>query len=138
MIYTNRAGLGVRVVANFLDFVLLATLFATIIYFVTGSFSFNFADGIAWQSFYTLYLLILPVIWTGYVIGKRICNIQVKRLDDGNVTFSNMFLREIVGNLLIGTLTFGISILISAGMIMFREDKRGIHDIIGGTYVARN
>ncbi|MBD7906717.1 RDD family protein [Sporosarcina gallistercoris] len=138
MIYTNRAGLGVRAVANFLDFVLLATLFATIFYFVTGSFSFNFANGFAWQTFYTLYLIILPIIWSGYVIGKRICHIQVKRVDDGNVTFFNMFMREIVGNVLLGTLTFGVSILISAGMIVFREDKRGIHDFVGGTYVRRN
>ena len=62
----------------------------------------------------------------------------MKRLDDGNVTLSNMFMREIVGYYVIGTLTFGLSIIISAGMIMFREDKRGIHDFVSGTYVARN
>ncbi|REB07450.1 RDD family protein [Sporosarcina sp. BI001-red] len=136
--YTNRAGLGVRVVASFLDFVLLATIIASVIYLVTGSFSLNFANGVVWQSIYTLYLMVVPIIWSGYVIGKRMCHIQVKRLDDGNVTLSNMFMREIVGYYLIGALTFGVSILISAGMIMFREDKRGIHDFLGGTYVARH
>lgn len=138
MIYTNRAGLGVRVVASFLDFVILVTIIASVTYFLTGSFSFSFANGIAWQSIYTLYLVVIPIIWSGYIIGKRMCHIQVKRVDNGNVKLSNMFMREIVGFYLIGALTFGVSILVSAGMIMFREDKRGIHDFLGGTYVARH
>ncbi|WP_025784572.1 RDD family protein [Sporosarcina sp. D27] len=138
MVYTNRAGLGIRVAASFLDFVILATVIASLIYFITGSFSLSFANGIVWQSIYTLYLMVIPIIWSGYVIGKRLCHIQVKRVDEANVTLSNMFKREIVGYYLIGTLTFGISILVSAGMIMFREDKRGIHDFVGGTYVARH
>ncbi|MCM3757150.1 RDD family protein [Sporosarcina aquimarina] len=138
MVYANRAGLGIRLAASFLDFVILATIIASGIYLVTGSFSFSFANGIAWQSIYTLYLMVIPIIWSGYVIGKRMCHIQVKRVDQGNVTLSNMFMREIVGYYLIGTLTLGVSILVSAGMIIFREDKRGIHDFVGGTYVARH
>lgn len=138
MNYTNRAGLGVRVLASFLDFIILATIIGTVIYLLTGSFSLNFANGVAWQSIYTLYLMGIPIIWSGYVIGKRLCRIRVKRMDDGNVTLSNMFMREIVGYYVIGTLTFCLSIIISAGMILFREDKRGIHDFVGGTYVARH
>ncbi len=138
MNYTNRAGLGVRVLASFLDFIILASIIGAVIYLLTGSFSLSFANGVAWQSIYTLYLMVIPIIWSGYVIGKRLCRIRVKRLDDGNVTLSNMFMREIVGYYVIGTLTFGVSIIISAGMILFREDKRSIHDFVGGTYVARH
>ncbi|MEK5070066.1 RDD family protein [Sporosarcina sp. FSL K6-1508] len=87
---------------------------------------------------YTLYLAVFPVLWGGYIIGKRICGIKVKRIDNQNVTFTNMIMREFVGYYLIGLVTFGLSIVVSILMIIFREDKRGIHDIIGGTYVASN
>ncbi|WP_269799271.1 hypothetical protein [Bacillus sp. FJAT-45037] len=46
-----------------------------------------------------------------------------------------MVLREVVGNFIISLVTFGISAVISIFMIMFRSDKRGIHDLIAGTYV---
>jgi uncharacterized RDD family membrane protein YckC len=86
-----------------------------------------------------LYLTITPVFWGGCVIGKRICKIKIKRYEDyENVTFRNMFMREMVGYFIIGVVTFGISIIVSIFMVMFREDKRAIHDFIGGTYVTNN
>ncbi|WP_317934965.1 RDD family protein [Sporosarcina aquimarina] len=138
LIQENHAGLGIRVLASFLDFLVLSIIVASFTFIIKGSFSLSFANGVAWQSIYTLYLMVVPIVWSGYIIGKRLCNIQVKRMDHGNVTLSNMFMREIVGYYLIGSLTLGISIVVSAGMILFREDKRSIHDLVGGTYVARN
>jgi len=85
---------------------------------------------------YTLYLTVIPVLWGGYVIGKRICGIKVKRMDNQNVALPNMIMREIVGYYLISLITLGLSVVVSVFMIIFREDKRGIHDIIGGTYVS--
>ena len=76
MNYTNRAGLGVRVLASFLDFIILATIIGVVVYLLTGSFSLNFANGVAWQSIYTLYLMVIPIIWSGYVIGKHLCSFE--------------------------------------------------------------
>ena len=44
---------------------------------------------------------------------------------------------DLVGKYIVVLATFGISVLISGLMVIFREDKRGIHDFIGGTYVSR-
>lgn len=61
--------------------------------------------------------------------------IKIKRTDGGDVTFTNMILREVVGNGLLVLVTLGISLLISAAMVLVMEDRRGLHDLIGGTYV---
>lgn len=45
-----------------------------------------------------------------------------------------MFLREVIGKFLLSYITFGVATIVS--MVIFRKDKRAIHDFIGGTYVA--
>ncbi|HJF34371.1 MAG TPA: RDD family protein [Sporosarcina psychrophila] len=132
------AAFGVRLLASILDGFILTFTSGFIIYIFSGEFSIDWTNGVVWQLMYTLYLAVFPVLWGGYIIGKRICGIKVKRIDNQNVTFTNMIMREFVGYYLIGLVTFGLSIVVSILMIIFREDKRGIHDIIGGTYVASN
>ncbi|WP_096185721.1 RDD family protein [Evansella halocellulosilytica] len=133
----NATGLGIRLLASFLDFIILVIPISFIIFIFNGHYSYEWTLSFSWQIVYVLYLTIVPVLWGGYIIGKRICKIKIKRVDNQNVTFLNMFLREVVGSYLIVLLTFGLSLVVSIFMILFREDKRGVHDIIGGTYVTR-
>ena len=127
-----------RLFANILDSAILLLFVGIIIFLVTGDYPTELGNTWTWQILYTLYLTITPVLWSGYVIGKRIFKIKIKRYeDDGNVKLSNMFLREVVGFRLLGTITFGLSLIVSFFMIVFRKDKRGIHDFIGGTYVSQ-
>ncbi|WP_235776305.1 RDD family protein [Robertmurraya massiliosenegalensis] len=72
----------------------------------------------------------------GYIIGKRLFRIKVKRMDEEKLTLRNTLLREVVGKLLVVYLTVGISIIVSILMVILREDKRAIHDFIAGTYVS--
>ncbi|RCW51318.1 RDD family protein [Paenibacillus prosopidis] len=81
-----------------------------------------------------LYSLLLPVFWNGYTIGKRICGIQIRKLDGSAPRLGTMILRNVVGGL-IYALTLGIAAIVSAFMVGLREDKRAIHDFIAGTEV---
>ncbi|WP_019241079.1 MULTISPECIES: RDD family protein [Bacillus] len=132
------AGLGVRFLSRLLDSLFFMLVGGIITYLIKGEFSIKWQEGRTWELIYTLYLTIVPVIWGGYIIGKRILKIKIKRMDNEKLTMKNMILREIVGFYLIGLVTFGIANVVSAFMIGFREDKRGIHDFIGGTYVGHN
>ena len=132
------AGLGVRFLSRLLDSLFFMLVGGIITYLFKGEFSIKWQEGRTWELIYTLYLTIVPVIWGGYIIGKRILKIKIKRMDNEKLTMKNMILREIVGFYLIGLVTFGIANVVSAFMIGFREDKRGIHDFIGGTYVGHN
>ncbi|WP_186580319.1 RDD family protein [Aquibacillus kalidii] len=131
------AGFGERLLASFLDVIIISILFGILFYAFTGEYSMDVNKGMSWDIFYVIYLIVIPVLWSGYIIGKRICNIKLKRIDGGNVKLSNTIMRELVGFHLIGIVTFGLSIVVSVFMVIFREDKRAIHDFVGGTYVSK-
>lgn len=82
------------------------------------------------------YAIFIPLSWSGYTIGKRICGIRVAKIDGRELRFGTMVLRQLVGSL-IHIFTLGIAVIVSAFMVGMREDKRAIHDFISGTYVTR-
>lgn len=132
------AGFGLRLLASIIDFFIISSIVGITFYAIYGNYSIEWTYGFIFKLFYTLYLTVIPILWGGYIIGKRICKIKIKRyIDNENVTIFNMVMREVVGNYLVVLATFGISALVSGLMIIFRKDKRGIHDFIGGTYVKR-
>ncbi len=130
------AGFGVRLLADIGDFLILSVPFSTVFFLAGGDYSYHWAMGWRWQAIYTFYLTLVPLVWSGYIIGKRMFKIKVKRMDEQDLTLKNMILREVVGKFVLANVTIGISSLVSMFMIIFREDKRAIHDLIGGTYVS--
>ena len=134
----NPAGFFIRVSAFIIDFFFITTICGILIYLINNVHPIKSTSELTWKLFYISYLTITPVLWGGYVIGKRICNIKIKRFkDDKNVTILNMFMREVVGNYILVLVTFGMSAVASMFMVILREDKRAIHDFIGGTYVEK-
>jgi len=97
--------------------------------------SFPADRGMYWQIIYLSYIILLPLFWHGYVIGKKFGNIKVKPFYREHLTLKNMVTRELIGFYLIGILSLGTAYLVSMIMIAAREDGRGIHDFIGGTSV---
>ena len=127
-----------KVFSKFIDFLIILSILGIVFYIINGNYTIEWTNGFTFRFFYTLYLTIIPILWGGYIIGKRICKIKIKRFkEDKNVTILNMVMREVVGNYIVVLATFGISVLVSGLMVIFRKDKRGIHDLIGGTYVSR-
>ncbi|MDI2586227.1 RDD family protein [Psychrobacillus sp. NEAU-3TGS] len=134
----NPAGFFIRVSAFIIDYFLISTICGILIYFIYKVYPIKPTSELTWKLFYISYLTITPVFWGGYVIGKKICNIKIKRFkDDENVTIFNMFLREVVGKHILALVTFGMSGVASVFMVILLEDKRAIHDHISGTYVER-
>lgn len=84
-----------------------------------------------------LYFLIVPAIWFGYTVGKRAVGVRIVRLDGKKVSVFTMFMRYVVGGLVYG-ITFGIAFIASVFMVIFRKDKRAVHDFIAGTRVVRD
>lgn len=127
-----QAGFWIRLGAAILDAIIVGIPLAVLSYIVTGDFDDNIITNIL--SF--LYSLLLPVVWEGYTIGKRICGIKIRKVSDLSPPgIGTMLLRNIVAGLIYG-ITFGIATIVSAFMIGLREDKRSIHDFIAGTEVV--
>jgi uncharacterized RDD family membrane protein YckC len=129
---TQPAGFGVRFVANIVDWLIINLPLIIIEGLVTGDFS---QDNTFVSTVIFVYVLITPVLWKGYVVGKRIAGIRIVKKDGSNVHIGNMLMRTIVSGIVYG-LTLGIGIIVSAFMVGIREDKRAIHDFIAGTYVT--
>ncbi|CDQ19411.1 RDD family protein [Halobacillus karajensis] len=131
----ERAGFWSRLWALLLDGLMITIPLNLIWFMYQGEWTNNITQGWAWDIVYAAYMTILPVIWNGYVIGKRVLTIQIRKEGDQPVGLLQMFIREIIGKLFLGIATFGIASIISAFMIAFREDKRAIHDKLARTYV---
>jgi uncharacterized RDD family membrane protein YckC len=126
------AGFWIRFGASILDGLLLGLVGIII----TAILNFSETGQLIFDSIVQLgYLLILPVLWYGYTIGKRICGIRIVRMDGSNVGFGTMLLRVLVAGF-VYVITLGIAYIVSAFMVGLRKDKRSIHDILANTYVT--
>lgn len=83
----------------------------------------------------TVYMISLPVIWYGWSIGKRLLGIRIMQVNGQDVTWKIMVKRELF-ILIVYILTFGLFLLLSGVMMVTRQDKRGLHDLMAGTKVA--
>ncbi|HTG69273.1 MAG TPA: RDD family protein [Candidatus Udaeobacter sp.] len=128
-----NAGFWIRLGASLLDGLIVGIPLFLISWLISGGFEGRefFTDVISF-----LYSLLLPVFWNGYTIGKRICSIQIRKLDGSSPGIGTMLLRNVVGGL-VYAVTLGIAAIVSAFMVGLREDKRAIHDFIAGTEVVR-
>lgn len=134
----HAAGFWIRLVADFLDFMIVSVPITLIYYFIVdGEFLTDWSRNTIPNILYTSYLIITPLIWKGYAVGKRICNINIQRVDVQKLNTRTMIFRELIGKVLLIYITFGISTVISIFMISFRKDKRAIHDLIAGKFVNR-
>lgn len=84
-----------------------------------------------------LYTLIVPILWYGYTVGKRIMGIRIFRVDGEKLGIGTMLLREFVAGI-VYIVTLGLGMIVSAFMVGLRKDHRAIHDFIAGTYVTSN
>ncbi|WP_044894807.1 RDD family protein [Bacillus alveayuensis] len=128
---TNPAGFWKRLLANLLDSIIIGIPLAILSYSITGNW-----EGDAFTSILNvLYFLIVPVIWSGYTIGKKIVGIRIVKVNGEKLGFGAMLLRTVVASI-IYVITLGIALIVSAIMVAVREDKRAIHDFLAGTYVT--
>lgn len=130
---SNLAGFWDRFFANLLDGLIISLPIAVLAYLITGKFD----DDVISAPLNLVYSLVVPVVWKGYTVGKRIMQIRIAKVNGDKLGFGTMFMRTVVGGL-VYVLTLGIGIIVSAFMVGLREDKRAIHDFIAGTYVTHN
>ena len=104
------------------------------------------------------YFTILPYFWNGQTIGKRVMKIKVMSEEDEKVTIVNYLIRNLINGLghmilillflylLPNKMYFAVQLILSfiqiilvmtsIYMILYRKDKRGLHDVFSGTKVV--
>lgn len=128
---TTPAGFWRRLLASILDTIIIGLPLALISYFITGDWNGDLFTSLI----DVLYYLIVPVVWMGYTIGKRIVGVRIVKVNGEKLGIGSMLMRTIVAGI-VYVVTLGIGLIISAFMVGLRRDKRAIHDFIAGTYVT--
>jgi uncharacterized RDD family membrane protein YckC len=82
-----------------------------------------------------IYAVAVPILWYGYTIGKRIVGVRIVKVNGKKLGIGTMLLRVLVAGIVYG-LTLGIALIVSVFMVVFRKDKRSLHDMMAGTYVT--
>ncbi|MCU6600104.1 RDD family protein [Peribacillus frigoritolerans] len=130
---SDSVGFWKRLFAGVLDGIIVSAPLAIIFGVITGDWeNENFST-----LFNFLYMVIVPILWYGYTVGKRIMGIRIVRMDGKKLGIGTMLLRYFVAAL-VYAITFGIGFIVSAFMVGIRKDHRSIHDFIAGTYVTSN
>lgn len=128
------AGFWVRFGAMLLDLIIVGIPITIISYLITGDSN----DESVKNMLNFLYSLLVPILWGGYTVGKRIAGIKIRKVyDQKPPSLGTMLLRNVIAGI-IYTLTLGIGLIISAFMVGTREDRRAIHDFIAGTEVVHD
>ncbi|MDX8363461.1 MULTISPECIES: RDD family protein [Bacillaceae] len=126
----SSANLAFRFFAYFIDSVFIFLFISLPIYLITKS-----EEGLLLiQIITSLYVMVLPVFWNGYLIGKRLMGIRVVKTNGQKVTIGTMVIRYIGGSFLY-LISFGILLIISIFMVILRQDNRAFHDLLAGTIV---
>jgi uncharacterized RDD family membrane protein YckC len=130
---TNPAGFWVRFLASIVDTLIISIPLAIIAYILTGNWENENLSG----TISTIYSIVIPIIWYGYTVGKRMMKIRIVKVDGSKLGIGAMLMRVLVAGL-IYIVTLGIAAIVSAFMVGLRQDKRALHDLIAGTYVTYN
>ncbi len=106
----------------------------------------------------TVYFVVVPYFMNGQTFGKRFMKLQIVSENEKPLTMNHyliraLFINSILMNVLdiifilflkkkvyfiandISTYFFGAFYIVSVVMILFREDRRGLHDFLGNTRV---
>lgn len=136
-IYQNVAGIGERLLAFFIDFlIMLAYFFLTI--FLLGAFASDSRDDWEIGSFMMilnlpvyLYSLLFETLWDGKTPGKSAMKLKVVKLDGSKPGFGSFFVRWILRTVDILMSTGGVAVV----TILLNDRGQRLGDIAAGTTV---
>jgi len=151
------AGFWIRFLASFLDTLFLALPVAILIYFLSDGNWFDFSQyqqniayamsgnadkalanqpqtSLKWELLFEISVLIVTIIfwrrWRGATPGKKFVHIKIVDAKTFKEIDNKQAITRSFGYI-VSTLVFLIGFI----MVAFREDKRGLHDLLAGTVV---
>ncbi|KAA0762833.1 RDD family protein [Bacillus sp. SH5-2] len=134
-----------RIGAALIDMFLISVMYGAVVAVMTGNYSaifnrFNISFGDYKYDLtvvfilMALYFILLPFIWNGTTLGKKITRTKLISLTSEKLTLQTLIVRFFV-LLLPNILLLGIPILCNVYMMLFRKDNCGFQDLITKTKV---
>ncbi|MEK4603339.1 RDD family protein [Bacillus sp. FSL L8-0099] len=134
-----------RIGASLIDMFLISVMYGAVVAVMTGNYSAIFNRfNISFRDYrydlavvfilMVLYFILLPFIWNGVTLGKKITRTKLISLTSEKLTLQTLTLRFFV-LLLPNMLLLGIPLICNVYMMLFRKDNCGFHDLITKTKV---
>lgn len=134
-----------RIGASLIDMFLISVMYGAVVAITTGNYSaifnrFNISFGDYRYDLavvfilMAIYFILLPFIWNGVTLGKKVTRIKLISLKSEKLTLQTLTIRFFV-LLLPNILLLGIPILCNVYMMLFRKDNCGFQDLITKTKV---
>ncbi|MDA2004652.1 RDD family protein [Bacillus cereus group sp. BfR-BA-01451] len=134
-----------RIGASLIDMFLISVMYGAVVAVMTGNYSaifnrFNISFGDYRYDLavvfilMAIYFILLPFIWNGVTLGKKVTRIKLISLKSEKLTLQTLTIRFFV-LLLPNILLLGILILCNVYMMLFRKDNCGFQDLITKTKV---
>ncbi|SLK10379.1 RDD family protein [Bacillus toyonensis] len=134
-----------RIGASLIDMFLISVMYGAVVAVMTGNYSAIFNRfNISFDDYrydlavvfilMVLYFILLPFIWNGVTLGKKITRTKLISLTSEKLTLQTLTLRFFV-LLLPNMLLLGIPLICNVYMMLFRKDNCGFHDLITKTKV---
>ncbi|MHC2835092.1 RDD family protein [Bacillus sp. F9_6S_D1_P_5] len=134
-----------RIGASLIDMFLISVMYGAVVAVMTGNYSaifdrFNISFGDYRYDLavvfilMAIYFILVPFIWNGVTLGKKVTRIKLISLKSEKLTIQTLTIRFFV-LLLPNILLLGIPILCNVYMMLFRKDNCGFQDLITKTKV---
>ncbi|WP_144612875.1 RDD family protein [Bacillus cereus] len=134
-----------RIGASLIDMFLISVMYGAVVAVMTGNYSaifdrFNISFGDYRYDLavvfilMAIYFILVPFIWNGVTLGKKVTRIKLISLKSEKLTVQTLTIRFFV-LLLPNILLLGIPILCNVYMMLFRKDNCGFQDLITKTKV---
>ena len=83
-----------------------------------------------------LYKPVLECLWNGRTLGKRLMGIRVAAPDGGKAGAGRIFVRELVGDFLLGGMSGGITTIVSIFTASIGREHKSVPDYIASSIVV--
>ncbi|WP_242277352.1 RDD family protein [Bacillus cereus group sp. BfR-BA-01446] len=134
-----------RIGASLIDMFLISVMYGAVVAVMTGNYSaifnrFNISFGDYRYDLavvfilMAIYFILLPFIWNGVTLGKKVTRIKLISLKSEKLTLQTLTIRFFV-LLLPNILLLGIPVLCNVYMMLLRKDNCGFQDLITKTKV---
>ena len=82
-----------------------------------------------------VYYMVIPIFLKGQTIGKKVFKLKLVNDDSTDVDYKVLFFREAICRILVRTVSFGVSTIVSCIIMIIRDDNKTLSDIFAKTKV---
>ncbi len=87
-------------------------------------------------TYLVVYFTIVPLYTKGQTVGYWLFKIRIVQMDGKNVSFTSLFVRSMLGEIILDVMTLGFGFVLSLILMFYRKDHQALHDVLAKTVVV--